>query len=105
MGPVVMGTLHHSGSYRRRSAAVRAAAYADPAYRCPGPCGLTRAEHGLEWDADHAIAGDPLSPLRAMCTRCNRSAGARLRNVRAKAARLGLAQPKRLNVNPHSRTW
>ena len=78
---------HYSGSYARRAAAVRAAAYADPDTGC-WRCGLTLAEHGpgATWDAGHVRDGDPTSPLMAEASRCNRSAGAIAGNRR----RIGL---------------
>ena len=86
---------HYRGGYQREAAAVRAAAYGDPATRC-WRCGLTLDEarqlHGkrITWDAGHLRAGEVGGPLAAECSRCNRSAGAREGN----AARM-----------PRSRVW
>ena len=74
---------HYSGDYQRRARAVRQAAYADPTTRC-WRCGRTLVEHGAtaRWDAGHVRDGDPLSPLAAEASSCNRSAGAAAGNRR-----------------------
>ena len=59
---------------------IRAAANADPTYRCP-TCGLTLAENpGATWDCDHVIPGTLDAGLRARCSKCNRADGARMTN-------------------------
>ena len=75
---------HYKGSYARRAALVRAAAYANPATVCRR-CGLTleqirRRNPKATWDAGHVIDGMVDGPLAAECSRCNRSAGAIARN-------------------------
>ena len=77
---------HYGGSYARRAAAVRAAAYANPSTTC-WRCGLTleqirKRKPKATWDAGHLRDGDPTSPLRAECSPCNRSAGATAGNAK-----------------------
>lgn len=72
---------HYRGSHKRTAAAVRAAAYADPATVCPR-CGLTLAQRQLThpndgWDAGHINPGQIGGPYRAEHSSCNRSAGAK----------------------------
>lgn len=66
---------HHSGSYARDAARVRARANADPTTRC-WQCGKTKAEHGRKWQAGHEHDGVPNSRLLPECERCNTSRGA-----------------------------
>lgn len=82
------GPHHRTPQYRRRSALVRARAYANPDTRC-WRCGLTRAEHGTTWDAGHLNDGQVDGPLAAECARCNRSAGAAIGAATRKRRRLG----------------
>lgn len=76
---------HHSGSYVRDSAALRAAAYADPHTRC-WRCHLTltqctnRDGKPARWTAGHLNDGQIGGPLAPECGRCNYAAGARRGN-------------------------
>ena len=70
----------HSGSYQRRAALVRQRADADPRTTC-WRCGRTKAEHGTAWQAGHEIDGQVDGELRAECTTCNASHGARRGNA------------------------
>lgn len=77
---------HHSGTYVRDSAILRAAAYADPTTRC-ARCGRTLAEHPPtrtgkppRWQAGHVNDGQIGGPLRPEADVCNTAAGARRGN-------------------------
>jgi hypothetical protein len=77
---------HYSGDYKRRAAAVRAAAYRDATTRC-WRCGLTleqiRAERTTAtWDAGHINDGVIGGALAPECSPCNRSAGAAYGNAK-----------------------
>ena len=80
------GKAHHSDPvYKRQAAHVRAVAYGDPTTRC-WRCGMTleqvkRTKPHATWDAGHLVDGDLLAGLRAECSPCNRSAGARAGNA------------------------
>ena len=80
---------HHRGAFARLGDIVRSRANANPSTRCgqlpngeihPDGCGLTKAQHGREWEAGHVVRGkvvDSLADLMPHCARCNRSTGAR----------------------------
>ena len=85
------GPHHRTPGYRRAAAAIRRAAYANPDTRC-WRCGLTRAEHGREWEAGHLVDGQVNGPLAAECARCNRSAGATLGGRMRVRRRLGVTR-------------
>ncbi len=79
---------HHSGTYQRRAANVRAAANLDPDTRC-WRCRRTLDQHEphrngtpARWTAGHIRDGDPTSPLAPEASTCNYSAGARTGNAR-----------------------
>jgi hypothetical protein len=72
----------YGGTFKRRSLAVRQAAYANPKTKCRR-CGLTYAEgvnlwgeERAAWQAGHVIDGHPGSPLCAEHAYCNQAAGA-----------------------------
>lgn len=90
-GPLrVVKPAHRRGSYQRRAAAVRAAAYSDSTTVC-WRCGLTLdAKPGDTWDAGHEHDGDPNSRLLPEHSSCNRSAGGKLGAKRLKARKLNL---------------
>lgn len=75
--------LHYAGPYDRRSAEVRAAAYADPSTIC-WQCLRTIAEHQRKWTAGHEYDGDarPNAPLWPECEECNFTRGAIAGNAR-----------------------
>lgn len=73
-----MGAAHRTAAYQRAAAAVRAAAYANPATKCRR-CGLTLAEvrrihPKATWDCGHPDPGQ--TGYAPECSHCNRSAGA-----------------------------
>jgi hypothetical protein len=80
-----LGTMakpHHSGSYSRRAAAVRAYANANPDTRC-WRCGRTLQQHPPHrngrpptWHAGHVIDGQIGGLLKPEASTCNKSAGA-----------------------------
>lgn len=78
---------HHADPrYKRLRAILIPQAYANPNHRCP-TCGRTLAEiqasnPNARWDCDHVIPGTLAGGLRARCSPCNRSAGARDVNAR-----------------------
>jgi|GEM_PF-4758472 len=86
---MLMKPAHRRGTYHRRAARVRAAAYLNPDTRCQAPAHIckgwgnrTLAEHPNTstgkppgWDAGHVRAGDPTSPLEPWVDICNRSEG------------------------------
>jgi hypothetical protein len=79
---------HYKGTYPRRAAAVRAAAYADPSTRC-WRCGRTLAAHpphttgaAATWQAGHIVDGDSSQPLLPEASTCNTSAGATYGNTK-----------------------
>jgi hypothetical protein len=76
------GPHHRDPDYRRRAAAIRAAANANPTTRC-WRCGQTQAEHQRSWTAGHLVDGDNTAPLAAECAHCNYSAGATHGNATA----------------------
>lgn len=85
---------YYKGDYPKRSAAVRAAANADPFTQC-WRCGRTLSQHPPHrtgrppsWQAGHVRAGDVTSPLLAEASTCNTSHGARLGNILRKKRRL-----------------
>ena len=64
---------HYRGDYKRRAAAVRRAANADPSVRC-WLCGeLARGDD--PWTADHVDAGNEDSPLMPAHASCNSRRG------------------------------
>lgn len=76
--------LHHKGDYHRRSAHVRAVAYANPSTRC-WRCRLTLSEIRAQrprarWTAGHLVDGQAGGQLLPECSPCNYAAGARKRN-------------------------
>jgi hypothetical protein len=76
---------HYRGDYARRAAAVRAAAYANPATVC-WRCGLTleqirRTKPLARWEAGHVVDGQVGGLLRPEHSSCNRSAGAAYGNA------------------------
>lgn len=75
---------HHMGSHARRSAAVRAAAYANPSTPC-ARCGRTLDQHPPTkagnpptWSGGHATDGEVNGLLLPEVLSCNSRAGARL---------------------------
>ena len=75
---------HHAGSFQVRSAALRRAAYGNPATRC-WRCRLTMAEILVKhpkarWTAGHLIDGQIGGQLAPECSPCNFSAGASMGN-------------------------
>ena len=71
---------HYGGDYKRRAAAVRVAAYADPSTVC-WVCGLTLAEVysadcRVRWQAGHRVDGAVGGVLSAEHSSCNASRGA-----------------------------
>ena len=77
---------HYAGTYRRRAAAVRAVANADPSTTC-WRCGLTlaeaqRSDPGVRWDAGHVNDGEVDGLLLAEHSSCNRAAGAAAGNAK-----------------------
>lgn len=98
---------HYKGDYPKRSAAVRAAAYADPNTRC-WRCGRTLAQHPrhksgrpASWQAGHIYDGDPNSPLAPEASTCNTLAGQRLGQQRSSVSRTAPAWALRRQDNPH----
>lgn len=83
---------HHKGTYHRRAAAIRAAAYANQATRCwRCHCDLHTIRtigrgNGdpphprAKWTAGHLIDGQVDGDLRPECSPCNYGNGARLRH-------------------------
>lgn len=107
-----MKPAHYRGSYHVRSRQVRQAAYADPATRCwrcgqrlhecgPRHDGRHRNGTAAWWEAGHLNPGDPSSPLRAECSPCNRSEGAKRGNALRGARR---AAQKATQTQRHT-TW
>lgn len=79
---------HHSGSYHRRAAKVRAAAWANPDTRC-WRCHLTIAQihqdhPRAKWTAGHLVDGQIDGTLLPECSPCNYSHGARTGNAKRK---------------------
>jgi hypothetical protein len=81
-----MAKPHHSGSYARRAAAVRAFANANPDTKC-WRCGKTLEQHlphrngrRPTWQAGHVIDGQVNGLLMPEASTCNKSAGARYGN-------------------------
>ena len=73
--------------HRSRSAALRAAGYANPKATC-WLCGKSLTEgpphrngQPLTWHADHVVPGDPRSPLRLAHSTCNEGRGGRSRGL------------------------
>lgn len=84
---------HYTGTYGRRSRAVRRDANANPDTRC-WRCGRTLADHPphangtpARWTAGHIHDGQTDGPLAPEASTCNYAAGARYRDS---------------NTNPHS---
>ena len=78
---------HYRGSFHVQSRRIRQAAYADPLTRC-WRCGLMRHQWPTHkngkpawWEAGHIVAGNPAAGLRAECSICNRSHGAKHGNA------------------------
>jgi hypothetical protein len=79
----------HNGLYRKLAPLVVARADADPSTRCgqlpdgslhPDGCGLTKRQHGRQWQAGHVVRGKIVTTpfdLMPHCARCNASSGAR----------------------------
>ena len=72
---------HYGGTYRRRAAAITAAANANPATRCRR-CNRTMAEIHDEhpaaiWTAGHLVKGQVDGDLAPECSPCNYAAGGR----------------------------
>jgi len=83
----VAGKAHHADPVFVKSGRMaRAAANADPRYKCP-TCGKTLAEirvrkpHAV-WHWDHVIPGSLAAGLRIRCSPCNTADGARIVNAR-----------------------
>lgn len=85
---------HYRGGYQTQAKRITRAADADPSTRC-WTCGLTLAEihtttPKAKWTAGHVNDGEVNGPLRAQCSPCNFSGGARITNQRNEPQRTAL---------------
>lgn len=86
----------YRGNFPAMSRSILRQARFDPGHRC-WRCGLTLAEvrakfpgRRVSWDAGHTT--DPLLPLAAECSPCNRADGARRGNALRRAAGLDVSE-------------